>query len=142
MAATKYPFKKLEKYPHMKPADILIWERFIEAHPDAYDSVQYDLGVGLLPPFEVIVVPDTGGSDAELYLRKIDVVGFKDGVVDVIELKPNAGPGAVGQVEHNAFLYKNFVDKGSNPNPVIITDDFRGDVLIFAASKGVKIIQV
>ena len=142
MAINLFPFKKLGKYPHMKPADILIWERFIEAHPDAYDSVQYDLGVGLLPPFEVIVVAETGGSDAELYLRKIDVVGFKDGVVDVIELKPNAGPGAVGQVEHNAFLYKNFVDKGSAPNAVLITDDFKPDVLLFATSKGVKIIQV
>lgn len=142
MADTKYPFKKLAKYPHLKPADILIWERFLEAHPDAYDSVQYDLGIGLLPPFSTVVLSETGGNDSELYLRKIDVVGFKGGVIDIIEVKPHAGPSAVGQVEHNAFLYKNFVDKTSAPNPVLITDDFRADVLLFATSKGVKIIQV
>lgn len=142
MALEKYPFKLLPNYPHMKPADIAIWERFIIAHPDAYDSVQYDLGIGLLPPFNTVVVPETGGSDQELYLRKIDVVGFKGGVIDIIEVKPNAGPSAVGQVEHNTFLYKNFVDKTSAPNPVLITNDFRTDVLLFATSKGVKMIQV
>lgn len=130
------------KYPHMKPNDIAIWERFIRSNPTAYDEVQYDLAVGLLPPFDTVVAPETGGDDAKLYLRKIDVVGFIGDKIDIIEVKPNAGPAAIGQVKHNAFLYKNFVEKNSTPNAVIITDNYNTDVLLFAANQGVKIIQV
>lgn len=126
----------------MKPRDVAIWERLIAANPDAYDEVQYDLALGLLPPFPTVVAPDTEGDDSELYLRKIDVVGFKGDRIDIIEVKPDAGPAAIGQVKHNAFLYKNFVDKNSTPRPVIITDKYSADTLIFAMSEGVKIIQV
>ena len=36
-------------YPHMKPRDIEIWERFMLAYPDAYEQCQYDFAVGDIP---------------------------------------------------------------------------------------------
>ncbi len=42
----RFPFKILAKYPHMKPEDIAVWERFINKNPGYFDTVDYDVHLG------------------------------------------------------------------------------------------------
>lgn len=135
-----YKYEKRYHYPHMKPADIAIWERFIDKNPDAYDTCQYDFWVGSPPPFNPIVNEATEGSADGLYRRKIDVVGSKNGVLDIIELKPKAGLSAIGQVRGYVALYVRDETPPVRPNPVIITDQVSQDILEVAAGEGVKIL--
>lgn len=135
-----YPFELLPKYPHMKPADVAIWERFVSGNPSAYDKVYYDVAVGSTPEFDTTVNDTTGGTADMLYKKKIDVVGIKDGRVDIIELKPAAGASALGQVRSYVVLYKRDIAETPEPRPVLITDVLKPDMEILAEEMGVTVI--
>ena len=126
----------------MKPADIAIWNTFIELYPAAYETVMYDLtvgeGVGKVQHDDPAVIK----SWQMLNCRKIDVVGFKGNDVDVIEIKPHAGPSAIGQVIGYMHLYHGYRDPHSNPKPVLITDSYENDMRFLTARTNVRLIVV
>ncbi len=138
----KFRYERLPHYPHLRPKEIEIWERFIALKPDEYEEVEYDLAFGLLPPFKTVVVPETGGDDRRVYLRRVDVVARKGSRLDFIELKPNAGPGAIGQIKGYITLYKNLVDPNAEINARIITDNVRADVLLLAGQENIILSMV
>jgi hypothetical protein len=137
-----FPFRLLPKYPHMKPADVAIWERFINKNPGYYDEVFYDVHVGSAPEFDTNVGDTPQSDDVKLYLKKIDVVGFKGDNVDIIELKPNGGAAALGQVRGYVALYKRDIDEESNPRAVLITDTMKLDMEMLAKELEVDVIVV
>lgn len=137
-----FPFEKRYKYPHMMPYDVAIWERFIEQFPDAYDFVSYDVKVGSAPEHDTIVNPDTGGDAINLYKKKIDVVGYKGGEIDLIELKPHAGSSALGQIRSYGVLYTIDFNPPVTPKLVVITDQLMPDMGLLAHSMGVTMVVV
>jgi len=137
-----FKYEKRYKYPHMKPSDVEIWERYINKYPNAYENVQYDFNVGDPPPFNPL------GNDGEdlnqdlLYRLKIDVVGHTGYETDIIEIKPNAGPSAIGQVKG----YKTLYIRDELPNrPVrmlIVTDKLQPNMEYLCKVEGIMIVEV
>lgn len=126
----------------MKPRDVAIWERFLTAFPDIYDEVEYDVLVGSPPPFDPTVNPDTGGEISDLYKKKIDVIAYKNGEVAIIEIKPNAGASALGQVLGYVALYKRDIEPTASPQAIVLTDILQPDMEMLSKSMGVKVIIV
>jgi len=126
----------------MKPQDFDVWNRFIDKFPTAYEGVQYDLALGLKPPFDTIVVPETGGDQLKLYLRKIDVVGKIGDRLDIIEVKPIADFSTIGQVKGYLTLYKNLIDPAANARAVIVCGTAKPDAFLIAAQENVQLILV
>jgi len=124
----RFEYKKLYYYPHLKPADIAIWERFIDKYPEAYNWCEYDVWVGSGPTFDTIVNPETGGDAKGLYKLKIDVVGHKNGAIDLIEVKPRARLSALGQIRGYLALYVRDIKPNVTPRAVIITDQLMPDM--------------
>ena len=137
-----YPYKKLNWYPHMMPADVAIWERFIDNFPYLYDSVEYDVHVGTVPAFVLEHDDKTMRGEIPLYKRKIDVVGHSELNLDIIELKPRAGMAAIGQIKGYTTLYERDMKPTKKPRGVIITDTADSDVKEIAKQEGIKIIEV
>lgn len=135
----QYAYEKRRKYPHLKPQDVAIWERYIAANPMAYEGVDYDVAVGDSPRFSTEVNPETGGDDRFNYRRKIDVVGYVAGRVEIVEIKPQASPSAFGQVLGYLQLYKSYVDPEANAKAVIITDHILPDMPHLAYMFGVEL---
>lgn len=138
----KVPYGKRYWYDHMGAQDVALWERFIAAYPTAYDLCQYDVAVGSVPKFDTTVNPDTAGNVERLYMRKIDVVGYKGGGMDIVEIKPRAGMSAVGQVVGYRELYVRDHKPAVTPNAVIITDRSDLDLEHVAAGQGVRVVVV
>ena len=118
MIRGRFEYKLLSKYPHMKPADIEIWEKFIINHPDIFKRVDYDFHVGEGAKFLPTNDNTPGGMQNRIYQRKIDVVAYdKDGVT-LIEIKPLADTATLGQI----LAYKDFyfTTKGSLKNPKLL----------------------
>ena len=138
----EYPYGKLSKYPHMKPADVLLWERFIEKYPNAYDTCEYDVWIGTPPPFDTTVNLETGGDVEGLYRLKIDVVAHTGGRIDVIELKPRARLSSLGQVKGYARLYARDLKPTGELRPVIITDTLFPDMPELCKIEGIELIIV
>lgn len=142
MADTFYKYEKRYNYPHMKPRDVEIWERFIAKYPDAYDTCQYDFAVGDVPPFMEQRSSREGQAMKELYKSKIDVLGFKGDTIDLIEVKPEAGASSIGQLLGYVSLYKRDVNPTLPVRPVIVTDTLRTNMDYLTKEQGVTLIIV
>ena len=57
-----------------------------------------------------------------LYQKKIDVIGYKNNDVYIVEVKPNAGSSALGQVLSYKLLYQNEFQISPPAKLMIITD--------------------
>lgn len=137
-----YPFKKLSHYPHMGPADVILWERFIEQFPDAYDNVEYDVKIGTVPDFVAEHEDEAINGQAPLYMRKIDVIGYKEEQIDIIEVKPRAGFSAIGQVDGYRDIWVRDFNPPAKPKAILITDSTDVDTQHTAYAKDVLIVVV
>lgn len=137
-----FAYKKGYWYPHMKPRDISIWERFIDKYPDRYDKVQYDFAIGDVPQFIANASSPEGQKMAELYKLKIDVLGYTADRLDLIEIKPSATAASIGQV----LGYKQIYERDEKPtlpvNPIVLTDELKVNMDFLAQQAGVQIIIV
>ncbi len=138
----KVHYIKRPSYLGLREEDAAIWERFMGMFPVEYDAVIYNLHIGAgaeIPENTEGVV----ASDFKLLTQyKIDVVAFKGDRTDIIELKPNAGTSAIGQVQNYAILYQRDIDDRGVPQAVIITDRERPDMKFLTKNAGVKLIIV
>lgn len=134
------PFEKRSFYPHMKPADVAIWNRFIDANPSAFEEVCYDVPVGSGPDFDTVVNQETGGNVLKLYKKKIDVLAKAAGSLFVIEVKPQAGTSSIGQVKGYVTLYKRDYKPSELVKPVIVTDEQKRDMEFLAKEEGVMLL--
>lgn len=138
----EHEYKQAGVFPHMGPEDTKVWQRFITAFPEAYDTVSYDIKIGPVPSFVTRDEQNIGGNISNLYRRKIDVVGFKGNNVDIIEVKPTAGMSTVGQILGYLMHWQNEIGENIKANPVIVCSEAALDVHMLAERNGVKIIEV
>lgn len=98
--------EQLQKYPHLLPADVDLWERFMDRYPSFFLSLEYDVHVG----GAIDVRPWWSNEDiktfSHLASKRIDVVGHTAGEIYIIEIKPEAGVSAIGQLISYELLYK------------------------------------
>ncbi len=113
----RFKYVLLAKYPHMKPADVAVWNKFILNNPAVLDSVDYDVFVGEGAPFDTTLKSLEGQDVGALYYKKIDVVGYRPGEVWLIEVKPVATLIAIGQI--NSY-YELYIEKFKPRDKVIL----------------------
>lgn len=137
-----FEYKLMNKYPHMSKADSEIWNRFITKYPDMFTQVQYDFHVGDAPPFNTLTDDGEDLNQDMLYRKRIDVLGYKDDKVFIIELKPNAGLGTIGQVKGYKMLFDD--EKWSNKEsiPMIVTDSMGADTQRFCENEKVLFVII
>lgn len=137
-----FKFEKRYKYPHMKPRDVAIWERFIDKYKNAFDTVQYDFNVGDPPPF------DPMGDDGEdlnqdaLYRLKIDVVAHVGNQIYIIEVKPNANSSTIGQIEAYKEIYIRDEQPKNKVNMIILTDTILPNMKYLCEKKDIQLVIV
>lgn len=137
-----YEVKKLRKYPHMLPADVKLWERWIDRYPDFFSAVEYDIHVG----GTVKRLPWWSDAYKEmasaLAARKIDVVGHRPGEVWIVELKPDAGASAIGQLLCYRILYNRKFQPTSSVVLCLITNNMVPDEEYLCGMFGIKWFEV
>ena len=139
---TKVKYERRTWYDNLREGETAIWNRFIDREPDAFDEVIYNLHVG-----QGAAIPE-GTEDAiardfrMLTQYKIDVVGFKGNTTSIIEIKPYAGAGAIGQLLTYAELYKKDVDPAARPRLIVLTDRLRPDTERAAKELNIEIVVV
>ena len=137
-----YAYEQRPTFPHMGPEDVLVWRRFIDVNPGKYTTVDYDIKIGTVPAFVSRDEAGIGGNIANLYLRKIDVVGFVDDFVDIIEVKPKANFSTVGQILGYLMHWRSEHGDVAKVYPKIVCGEAPLDVRILAEQSGVEIFVV
>jgi len=142
MADQRFRFHKLSKYPHLMPADVAIWERFLERYTDFYDEVEYDarVGSGIEPSDDW---PEEIKRDVHaLTQKRIDAVGYTKSEIDIIEIKPRASTSAIGQVLSYRELFVRDRKPALPVRGVIITDTLAPDIEELAEKYEITVIVV
>jgi len=136
------PYRLHHRYPGMRPKDEVIWDKYIQMHPGVFDSCFYNVPVG-----------DPSHNDSEkgemqynggwgVSTWRVDVVGIKDAMQYVIEIKPHADTHAIGEVlAYRALLIAEGKIK-PDAIPLIITDEASMILLQACAALGVAVQQV
>ena len=99
----------------MFPGDVVVWVRFLDKFGKLYDGFYYDVMCGkeakMFPRWEEPYKKDS----YVLSKLRIDAVGEKADVIDVIEVKPRGNMASVGQL----LTYKeHFIEEYSPKKPV------------------------
>lgn len=133
-----YDPKKLARYPHMFPKDIAIWERFLEQYAEEYTGFSYDIKVG--KGTEVSPdMPEEYARMADILSKyRIDVVGFKENLIEIIEVKPEASTVAIGQVVAYVSLYIRDFAPQVEVKGAIVTDRFIPDISYLTMQQGIN----
>ena len=94
---SEQPYHSLPKYPGMRPRDVAIWDQFILNNPHAFIRVWYDVHIGnpAKNHHDHDQLHATGMYDVSCWC--IDVLADDGTHFWVIEIKPNALAGALGQ---------------------------------------------
>lgn len=122
------PYKKLLKYPHMKPLDVAIWERFVVKYPNLFTMVIYDYHVGEGADFLPTGTETPDGRENRLYQKKIDVLGFKVDEMSIIEVKPRADIKALGQVITYEKLLTDKIARGKTVRKMVVCEGIDSDM--------------
>lgn len=112
-------------YFHMLPQDRSIWRNFLYTLEDQFDQFHYDVHVGPVPPPLEDLPPNIRELAHLIYRLRIDVVAYKDEKPTLIEVKPNAGLSALGQLLAYNFYWNK---ENGRPKPAelaVVTDNAR-----------------
>ena len=135
-------YLRLTRYPHMSPADIDLWDRFIERNPARFSRVWYDVHVG-----EGGETPeDCGYRDAacwwDLTRWRIDVVAEDGENFYIIEIKPNANAKALGQANAYAILFEDEHKPLKPVVSVVLTDSIHPNTERIAKREEIEIWKI
>jgi len=125
--------------PHVSSEDLVLWEEFRRRYAKDYERFYFDvaLGTGESSP------PGTRPSVAEAWQRltrfRADVVGDTGTEWHLIELRPNAGPGAVGALQSYSTLWLIGPPDSRPLKPILVTDRCSNDIRTVAQLSGVEV---
>lgn len=134
-----YDPTRLSRYPHMFPLDIAIWERFIDRHGASFSGFSYDVKVGSGTEPIAGLGSEYERMQAILSKYRIDCVGYRDGEIRIIEVKPEAGTIAIGEVELYTALYARDFSPTERIIGCIVTDRYLPDMQWMCDQKGYEL---
>ena len=120
---SRMPYRKYLKYPHLRPEDAKIWDEFMASNPTFFKEVEYDVKVGEGRDYSNYPEGPIKQDMELLSKKRIDVIGFTDEEIYVIEIKPKAEMKAIGQALSLADLYADIALRDKVILPTIITDE-------------------
>lgn len=133
----KFAPEKLHRYPHMFPADVPVWERFLEMRAAEFVEFSYDVLVGKGIEPDRTLDREIQQLSVKLTKKRIDVVGFKEGSIWIIEVKEIATVSAPGQVLGYHRLYLRDFKPTIPSFPLLIFSKASRDVMTVASDLGV-----
>lgn len=138
----RFKYEHLHKYPHLLPADIDVWVKYITKYPDKFDRVDYDVHVGDgIEPDERLPA-NIVKMAIHLTQMRIDVVGYKGKNKTIIELKDRSTSSAIGQLIAYEQLYKRTFGTTQKFDLLLITNYITRDVLFVAAQNNITVTVV
>lgn len=118
-----FPYKLLDKYPGMRPEDEVLWDEYVKNHPNRFDTVWYNVHVGepIRDDIEKNAAVATGAYSVSQWC--VDVIAISGLEYYVIEIKPNALAGALGQALAYTRLLQHEKSAPDYAQPIVLTDN-------------------
>ncbi|MBA7531164.1 hypothetical protein ES705_23375 [subsurface metagenome] len=125
--AGKYNFELLHKYPHLLGEDVPIWQKFIQRFPGFFDSVDYDVKIGSGVNSDIINDKKYRTYYQDLTKKRIDVIGWKNDLTFIVEIKKRVSFGTLGQILGYRYFYLKEHPELHNLNVMVICSSIDQD---------------
>jgi hypothetical protein len=130
------------KYPHLLPAEVRIWDRWMSQHKDEFIDFEYDVHVGE----GIEIRPEWGDEIARmaklLTQKRIDAVGYKPSEIWIFEVKPHAGLSALGQLIGYRDLYQKKYFPTVPIRLAVVCETIDPDVEVLMRERGIVVYKV
>jgi len=125
--------------PQVSSEDLLLWERFRKLYAKDYVAFYFDVALGSGEDAAPGVNENVAKAWNRLTKFRADVVGDTGEEWHLIELRPNAGPGAVGAIQTYSTLWLTGPPDSRPVKPIIVTDRCSSDIRRVAELTGVEV---
>jgi len=125
--------------PHISTDDLALWEIFRKRHAKEYVKLYFDVALGSGESSAENVRPSVAAAWNRLTKFRADVVGDTGSEWHLIELRPNAGPGAIGAIQTYSTLWLTAPPDERPLKPIVVTDRCAADIRTVARLAGVEI---
>jgi hypothetical protein len=125
--------------PHVSSEDLVLWEEFRRRSSKDYIAFYFDVSLGTGEEPGPGVSENVGKAWQRLTRFRADVVADTGTEWHLIELRPNAGPGAVGSVQTYTTLWTIQPPDARPVVPIIVTDRCSQDIRTVAQLAGVEV---
>lgn len=116
------------KYPHLLPADIALWDRFLTANPNRFEELYYDIRVGDGRDPGQDYAPNIRRMAIDLSQRRIDAIGITPDEIYIIEISTRPGLKALGQLMAYPTLYAQKYPTNKALRPLLVCEDLEADI--------------
>lgn len=125
--------------PHISTDDLVLWHIFRKRHAKEYVKLYFDVALGSGEDSPENTRPSVAAAWKRLTQFRADVVGDTGSEWHLIELRPNAGPGAIGAIQTYSTLWLTEPPDDRPLKPMVVTDRCSADIRKVAALAGVEI---
>lgn len=125
--------------PHVSSEDLVLWEEFRRRNSKDYVAFYFDVSLGTGEEVTAGVSENVARAWQRLTRFRADVVGDTGKEWHLIELRPNAGPGAVGSVQTYMTLWTVAPPDSRMVHPIIVTDRCSRDIRVVAELAGIEV---
>jgi len=138
----KWPAVMERTPPAFEGQENEIWQRYLDAFGDSYEFFYYNVRIG-----EDRIRPEDREDPLkrmmeDLALKRIDAVGYRAGVWDIIEVRRHAGPGTLGQLLAYETLWVTYAPDKRPYTLGIVTDYMDIDTQLAVRARGASIFVV
>lgn len=128
--------------PHAASNDIPLWDRFQEMFGKEFSGFYFDVSLGTPSDVPAGTEDNLSKMWVRITSKRIDVVGVREDVYWIIELRPQAAAGALGTILTYRELWRGAPPDDKPFIGVIVTDVPDPDLLTMAAANDIKIVVV
>ncbi len=126
--------------PHVSQNDLVLWEQFREIFSDQFDRFYFDVGLGEGVASAPGVPANIAAAFSRLSRFRADVVGENSQGWTIVELRPNAGPGALGAIQVYATLWRQDPPDPRPMSAMIFTDICKDEIKAIASVAGIRVL--
>lgn len=125
--------------PHISTDDLTLWEQFRRLYAKDYERFYFDVALGSGEDSPENTRPSVAEAWKRLTMFRADVVGDTGAEWHLIELRPNAGPGAIGALQTYSTLWLTDPPDKRVLVPILVTDRCSPDIRRVAGLSGVEV---
>lgn len=138
----KYTKDFKRRPPGFEAAENEIWQAYLDTLEDAYIGFWYNVKLGADRITAEERKDPIKRMQEQLALKRIDAVGHRQNVYDLIEVRRHAGPGSLGQLWTYESLWKQYGLTDLSYTLLLVTDFIDIDTLSAAKAAGIVVVNV
>lgn len=125
--------------PHLSQNDLRLWESFRRRFAGDFRRFFFDVALGRGQAVGPGVSPNVAAAWRRLTRFRADVVADTPEAWTIIEIRPNAGPGAIGSLQVYTSVWFQDPPDRRPLRALLVTDDCTEDIIAVAGVVGIEL---